>query len=228
MCTPRSVTRTLAPGDCVWVQADKYRPAIVVRKMPARDGDPDQSDRWLVVVGTGTQRQEACLAIGPNSHTGRVLGLSKPTYFYRGGVSFPREAAVTSNCGRCLPSELYRVEEIIGDRPPSPKISQVLPVSRSDSTPLAQSLSGDSGSAIENGRIRSAASVHRSTFWARSPAARKRRAEAAFMGKAPQQNRVERLRNIQSADARQIEQRRRVRDHDHVSEASSERKSSAS
>lgn len=119
MLTFPSAARTVAPGDCIWVQVDKNRPALVVRKLPPRQGDVDQSERWLVVAGTGTQRSEPCLTISPNSRTGRLLTLEKPTYFYRSGVAFIRERVVTSNRGRCLPSELYRVEEIIGGRAPA-------------------------------------------------------------------------------------------------------------
>ncbi len=70
------------------------------------------------MAGTGTQRKEACLEVGPNSRTGRLLGLSKPTYFYRGGVAFVRENVVKNSGCKCLPSELFRVEEIIGERSP--------------------------------------------------------------------------------------------------------------
>lgn len=117
-CTSHSAAQTVAPGDCIWVQVDKERAAIVIKKLPARSDDPPQTERWMVVAGTKTVRADPHLEIKPNSRTGLLLRLAHPTYFYAMGVAIIRESAPSRTCGRCLPSELYRLEEVIGERRP--------------------------------------------------------------------------------------------------------------
>lgn len=79
-------------GDLAWVDADKRRPAIILRV---------SDDQVTVIYGTGTVRLEwGHVCVQPNSRAGKVLKLSKPTYFYvRNVLLVPRTMVAT--CGSC-------------------------------------------------------------------------------------------------------------------------------
>ena len=117
-CTSRSAIR-MSPGDCLWVRVDKDRAAIVIKRMAAKEGDPPETERWMVVVGYGSPPTDGrCVKISHNERTGMILRLSKPTHFYRVALIRNVPEIVLSNPGRCLPSTLYALEELIGVRPP--------------------------------------------------------------------------------------------------------------
>jgi hypothetical protein len=91
--------------DLVWVEVDKVRPGVVIHVA---------GELIRVLVGTGTQRPYvAYVMISERSIEGKILRLSKPTFFYGMNERAVRRAALKRVCGRCRPTVFAELRKLV-------------------------------------------------------------------------------------------------------------------
>jgi hypothetical protein len=94
-------------GECGWYQLDKLRAIVVLQVL--------QNGRSYFIWGTGTEKpQIRHVRVDVARPLGRVLGLSKPTFFYWDNVGFAPPDSVLQRPKPCPPSVFLALRELVG------------------------------------------------------------------------------------------------------------------